>query len=74
MKLTEWFPKTVSPSKYGVYERDYGGKGNFDYARFDKGQWYWRSPSVGGANMECDKSKILVPWRGLAEDPKGSKK
>jgi hypothetical protein len=74
MKLTEWFPKTVSPAKNGVYERNYGGKENLGYARFYKGKWYWRALSVDGANIESFKSQTLAPWRGLAEDPKGSKK
>ena len=75
MKLTEWYPGDVKPYRPGVYERSYGFTSNVGYAFFDGVDWFLRSHTKEDAITDKQKSRHKqLPWRGLAQDPKGSKK
>jgi hypothetical protein len=76
MRLTEWFPDGVKPARPGVYETRLKG---------DINQWfqYWNGEYFGfsgGSTLDAYKNRSSksifshIEWRGLAEDPKGSKK
>ena len=79
MKLTRWYPGDVKPVRAGVYERSYGDNANpginVGYAFFDGVDWFLRSRTKEDAITDKQKSRHKqLPWRGLAQDPKGSKK
>jgi hypothetical protein len=79
MKLTRWYPGDVKPVRVGVYERSYGDNANpgihVGYAFFDGVDWFLRSRTTEDATTNKLKSAhTRLPWRGLAQDPKGSKK
>lgn len=65
MKLTPWFDGSVKPVRVGWYERAYGN-GNFP-CTWDGKKW-----RIDGARSEYSMAQKL-PWRGLAQQPKGKK-
>jgi hypothetical protein len=73
-KLTPWFPADIEPARNGVYERDWDD-GSSNYARWHNGVWgqsYCR-PELAVLRPFYSSNAVL-PWRGLAEQPKGSAK
>ena len=72
-KTTPWFSGNVKPVRDGVYERDYGGKGepaHIVFGRFSGGLWMCGDKTAERAALEvCATSFQDEPWRGLAEKP-----
>lgn len=80
IRLTEWFPADVKPVRVGVYEVNDNNAYEFPmYAYWDGVRFGYRTvDSFGEGAVERAfrfrnaKTTLpaLVPWRGLAEQPK----
>jgi hypothetical protein len=75
MNLTEWYPGDVKPVRPGVYQRDWGG-GIPVFSKWTGSHWKVCCETVNQAAKErrISSFQFIDPWRGLAQDPKGSKK
>jgi hypothetical protein len=75
MKFTPWFPADVMPVRPGVYEV-HSPDGTRWYQRWDGECWYRRRSTPESAASEMEQLWFFnsLPWRGLAEPPKGGKK
>lgn len=73
-KLTPEFPPEVKPVHVGVYQRlfDTGTR----YALWDGEEWCFAAgtPEVALSYATYQTTYRSLPWRGLAEQPKGSAK
>jgi hypothetical protein len=77
MKLTEWYPGDVKPVRSGVYQQWDGRGWTIGYQRWNGRKWYaWFDCPEAASTTHCAASSEFQndPWRGLAQDPKGSKK
>lgn len=76
-KLTPWFDGSVKPARPGVYERDFGQKGDSklgaEYQYFDGRDWFYGDNQVMSSldwfERERDVCDSAHDWRGLAERP-----
>jgi hypothetical protein len=74
MKTTPWFDGEIKPVRVGVYQRKWDD-GSIGYAKWHGEHW---GPSYDVTNplavQQADRSgfgfQTLMPWRGLAEEPK----
>jgi hypothetical protein len=75
MKVTPWFDGSELPEYVGVYERDYGpGATEKCYCKWDGRQWWcWYDTPEDAAKALTDSDFQNLPWRGLAQQPKGKK-
>lgn len=75
MKLTEWFEPTQKPDLKGVYETD-SGDGILGYQYWNGVRWGSWGYDVNDAMSEFRMKSFFqnVYWRGLAEDPKKTRK
>ena len=76
MKFTEWYPGDVKPVRPGVYQQR-NSCGHIGYQRWDGRKWrtWFYSPEYASkARSYAARGFQNDPWRGLAQDPKGSKK
>ena len=71
MKKTPWFSAHVKPVRDGVYERN--GAYTVSYSKFSRGEWYMSNWSPEDASQARTPSVLQnsMPWRGLAQCPKG---
>lgn len=71
MKLTEWYPASVSPARKGYYQRKYLMQSSINVPdRWDGRQW-WVQYVDGSGEFTATQH---LEWRGLASNPKkGSK-
>lgn len=76
MKLTPWFPGAIKPVRPGVYQQKSGGGHMVGYQRWDGMRWFlWIEDPDGAANQTFSAAdgRQNDDWRGLAEQPGGSK-
>ena len=73
MKKTPWFPANAKPVREGVYERS--GSYKTSYSKFSESKWYMSNGSPESASQARTPSVLQnsMPWRGLAQAPKGDK-
>jgi len=76
MKLTEWYPGDVKPARPGVYETRIKGDIRQWFQHWNGEYFGYSSPSTFGAYASRSSKSIFdfCEWRGLAHNPKGSKK
>lgn len=73
-ELTPWFDGYVKPVRPGVYERKYPGFRGRSFNRWCGRMWFFVGESIEEASDEVAYSPARhLPWRGLAQDPKGKK-
>lgn len=77
-RLTQWIDGKFKPELDGVYQRDYSYVQEDDleitFCLFNHGKWRIFDYTVELANEELEASSYQnLPWRGLAEKPKGKK-
>jgi hypothetical protein len=74
-KLTEWFDGEVRPGHVGVYQRDFSvHRTGTDVAPclWDGRQWMvWGDTVQEAAHTSMPSQYQGLPWRGLAQQPKG---
>lgn len=75
MKLTEWYPGHIKPSRVGVYQQFCGN--HIGYQLWDGKYWrgWWSNP-IDAAESQWTPGKEFQndKWRGLAVNPKKGKK
>ena len=71
MEKTAWFPADVKPARVGIYERLFAD--SVQFSRWNGTFWFYKNNTIESADMEVCLSWNLLPWRGLASDPKGKK-
>jgi hypothetical protein len=73
MKLTEWYSGDQTPSRAGVYQRDYSGPGLGDeaYSYWDGKTWGMGSQDAETAEWYHERFSQRgfpgLPWRGVAK-------
>lgn len=73
-KLTPWFPADAKPARIGVYQRLFDCHER--YALWNGESWRFAAGSAAEAHSYArhPTTSRELPWRGLAEQPKGSAK
>lgn len=72
MNLTPWFPKTVKPTRKGIYELQEADWGSPCFAYWNGSKFGFRSSSTSRAYANRDSATCfpaLARWRGMAEKP-----
>jgi hypothetical protein len=75
-KLTDWFDKSVTPARVGIYQiRLHDDSPNIRYAMWRGDEWSWFADTINDVmnwhvgRLEKMHPHGYFPWRGLAKEP-----